>query len=165
MRFILVAIMLVWVAATMIVAGPARTSRPIKASYHERALENLLDYSTAYLDPKDDLWKPAGGDRIHLSRLILPEGGFVEFSLPVSGAFFFFDKSDYRSAKSFIRRKQHGESAQDYLATGFEFAYTQDPGPDETMGFGQSFIPPIVALLLEGPCLLENLVYDEGRRP
>lgn len=136
--------------------APSANSR----SYHNDNLENLFEYSSTYLDPIDNLWKPAGGDRVHLARIVLPEGGFVEFSLPVTSVFFYFEKSQYRSAKSFIRRKQPAQSVHEYLETGFEFVYAQDPGPDSSMGFGQGFTPPIVALLLEGPCVLENIVYE-----
>lgn len=140
--------------------------RPIKSvdSYHE-AMENLFRNSSTWYDETDDLWKPSGGDRVHLARILLPEGGFVEFSLPVSGIYFHFDKSEYRSARSFIHRKHPSVSASDYLATGFEFVYATDPGPDSTMGFGQSFIPPIVALELIGPVYLEDIVYADGVRP
>ena len=146
--------------------GNREDSRPIKAvaSYHD-PLVNLFDNSSTWFDESDGLWKPAGGDRAHLARVLLTDGGYVEFSLPVSGVYFHFDKSDYRSAESFIRRRQPGQTSADYLDTGFEFVYSRDPGPDSTFGFGHSFTPPIVALLIEGPCLLEDIVYHGGVRP
>ena len=128
-------------------------------------LEALLKYSDTYLDPENTLWKPDGGDRVHLSRIILPHGGFVEFSLPLSGVFIYFEKSNTRTARAFAERKTSGQSSKDYLETGFPFIMLPDPGANKTWGFGHSFTPNIVALELTGPCMLEDIVYNPAGNP
>jgi hypothetical protein len=123
--------------------------------------EALLEYSQIYYDSARAWWKP-NGDPTHLVRLIMPQGGFMEFARAVSAVHFYWEPSASRDARSWTLRKDEGfeGTSAEYLATGSTFITETEPPATEPWAFGHNFSPSIVALEITGPCTLTQRAAD-----
>ena len=147
-----------------VLAPPVRPEQGGTTQTRSVSFRDVYAHLIEYSDLDDEiqangLWSISGGVEVRIARLILPQGGHVEFAKNVSLVNFYFLPSTIPRTIRFwyepwVRTRETGALGSDnYFDLANDLALDEPPSA-QYWKFHQHFDPPINALEIYGPVAL-----------
>jgi hypothetical protein len=125
---------------------------------------HLMGYSDIQWLPSENVWAIVGGRELQTARIVLPEGGYVEFAVDLFKVNVYFLPAPIRTSLYFTDRPTSitEEQAQTHLDTGLTWITDPEPSAKRPWMFSHEFAIPIAALSFVGPVWLSLHTVQTG---